>query len=533
VIETDDQTLEETRVMRNVQRLIGDAGATFANSFVNFSLCCPSRATFMTGKYMHNHGVQGNLFPTGGFARFEALHGDDNLAVWLQRAGYHTGMVGKYLNEYTGTPPVPPGWSEWYATSGRSQFVYDYSLDENGTTVDYGTRPTDFKQDVLTGKAVGFLDRAASAGEPFFLWLTYTAPHVGAPDPSPQPPSTCSHAAKPAPRHAHAFDSEPLPMTPNFNEADVSDKPAAVRKRPPLPSNAIANIQRRYRCELKSLLSVDDGVQRVIQTLRASGELSNTYVIFTSDNGFFHGEHRVPTGKTRIYEESIRVPLLMRGPGIPRGVEVRDLAINADLAPTIVAATGANPGVQMDGQSLLPAAEHPGVERGRELLVEQRNFQAIRTQRYIYVRYDSGERELYNLHEDPYELRDRSNAGGLADVRRRLSSRLVDLQGCKGNTCRTKPHVRLRLRFRSGLDRGRRCVRGPLRARLGGPNRGGVAKVEYYVRGKLAASSSSLPFKRRLSLKRFHHRRKTRLRARVRMIDGRQLTVERHVRACR
>jgi N-acetylglucosamine-6-sulfatase len=135
VIETDDQTVESMRVMDNVDALIGDKGATFGNSFVNHSLCCPSRATFLTGQYEHNHGVVGNEAPDGGFDRFQALHGNNNLAVWLRRAGYYTAMIGKYLNGYANQPPVPPGWTEWYAAAPRDQVVYDYPLNENGTLV--------------------------------------------------------------------------------------------------------------------------------------------------------------------------------------------------------------------------------------------------------------------------------------------------------------------------------------------------------------------------------------------------------------
>jgi hypothetical protein len=164
VITTDDQTLESMRVMDNVNSLIGDQGATFDNSFVNYSLCCPSRATFLTGQYSHNHRVLDNKEPAGGFTRFEALHGDNNLAIWLQNAGYYTAMIGKTLNGYPGDV-VPDGWSEWYAGAPNDQSVYDYTMNENGTMVSYGHAVTDFKQDVLTDKAVDFVDRVAQGVE--------------------------------------------------------------------------------------------------------------------------------------------------------------------------------------------------------------------------------------------------------------------------------------------------------------------------------------------------------------------------------
>jgi N-acetylglucosamine-6-sulfatase len=439
VIESDDQTVESMRVMNNVNSLIGDQGATFKNNFVNYSLCCPSRATFLTGQYEHNHGVLGNTPPNGGFGRFEALHANNNLAVWLQDAGYYTGMIGKYLNGYSNNPPVPPGWSEWHAAAPNDQGVYDYTLNENGELVHYGQTPADFKQDVLTGKAVDFVDRRAHKPKPFFLWLTYTAPHAGGPDPNPNPPFNCGGTAKPAPRHAHAFDSEPLPRPPNFNEADVSDKPANIRDLPRLTASQITDIQRKYRCRLESILSVDEGVKAIIDQLRIKGELAHTLLIFTSDNGFFHGEHRIPGGKTRIYEESIRVPLEMRGPGIPRGVDVSDLSINADLAPTIVDVANASPALVMDGRSLIGVAQNPGIESGRELLIEEPSFEAIRTERYKYAEYNTGEKELYDLQQDPFELQNLHADPAYASVEARLAARLHNLQNCAGFSCRTHP----------------------------------------------------------------------------------------------
>ena len=451
VIETDDQTVESMRVMENVNSLIGNRGATFTNSFVNYSLCCPSRATFLTGQYAHNHGVLGNTPPDGGFVRFEDLHGDNNLAVWLQDAGYYTAMIGKYLSGYANNPAVPPAGRSGtrpLRRCGRTPnafMAYNYTLNENGTRVQYGHDPADFKQDVLTRKAVNFVNRRAPKAQPFFLWLTYTAPHVGGPDPNPQPPFDCKDAAKPAPRHAHAFDSEPLPRPPNFNEADVSDKPAEIRNRSRLTAGEIATIQRLYRCELESLLSVDEGVKKVVDALQARGELGDTLLAFTSDNGFFHGEHRIFQGKQRIYEESIRVPLEMRGPGIPPGVTISDLSINADLAPTIVELSNANPGLVMDGRSLIPIAQQPGIATGRRLLIENPafkevpSFKAIRTQRYIYAEHGSGEKELYDLQTDPFELQSRHNSPAYNSVKAQLANRLHQLQNCAGADCWAQP----------------------------------------------------------------------------------------------
>ncbi|MGH2966439.1 MAG: sulfatase family protein [Solirubrobacterales bacterium] len=435
VIETDDQTVESMKMMQNVNSLIGAQGATFTNSFVNYSLCCPSRATFLTGQYAHNHKVWSNTPPSGGFSRFESLHASNNLAVWLSSAGYYTAMIGKYLNKYENQPPIPPGWTEWHAVAPDDQTVYDYTLNNNGVLTHYGDTAWDYKQDVLTRKAVNFVDRRARKPRPFFLWLTYTAPHVGLPNPSPLPPSDCRGTAKPASRDAHAFDSEPLPMPPSFNEADVSDKPPAVRKLPLLDDAQIADIQRRYRCELESLRSVDDGVKQVIDALAAKDDLDNTLIIYTSDNGYFHGEHRIPVGKTRIYEESIRVPLEMRGPGIPQGVSLNPPVINADLAPTIVDAADVTPGLDMDGHSLLPVIQHPATDRNRDLLIEEPDVKAIRTPRYLYAEYGHGEQELYDLLHDPYELQSLDKSAAYASVKSTLRFRLHQLEGCAGPSC--------------------------------------------------------------------------------------------------
>jgi N-acetylglucosamine-6-sulfatase len=411
--------------------------------------------------------------------------------------------------------------------------VYDYSLNENGTVVDYGQDVADFKQDVLTGKALDFIDRRAPKPKPFFLWLTYTAPHAGGPNPNPQPPSDCSNTAKPAPRHAHSFDSEPLPMRPNFNEADVSDKPAEISGRPLLDAPGIANVTRSYRCRLESVLSVDEGVKRIIGALKATGDLHNSYVIFTSDNGFFAGEHRIPGGKKHIYEESIRVPLVMRGPGISPGAKVRDLAINADLAPTIVGGTGAHAGVVMDGRSLLPLAQHPSVERGRELLIEEPTFEAIRTQRYMYAEHDTGERELYDLKGDPFELQSLHESPAYAGVKARLANRLHNLEHCAGRSCRRHPRLAMRIRHRNGHRHGHRCALGPIRAAVRGKDVHAVAKAEFYVGAKRVAVDSRAPFRHKLPQRLFARHGKTRVRARATMIDGRRMTIDRKIRACR
>jgi N-acetylglucosamine-6-sulfatase len=447
VIMTDDQTVESMRVMPQTVQLIGSAGVTFANNMVTYALCCPSRATFLTGQYPHNHGVRNNTPPEGGYAK---LDHSNTLPVWLQAAGYVTGHVGKYLNRYGSVDPleIPPGWSEWYAAIGSSAEKYfDYMLNENGTIVSYGSSPEEYQTDVYTAKAVDFIQRHAASGEggltPFFLFVGYAAPHVGTPI---EPGDPSMGTPVPAPRHKGRFANQVLPATPAFNEADMSDKPASMRRRPLLTSTQVSEIGETYRQRLESLLAVDEGVQQIVGALGNAGVLENTLFIFTSDNGFYHGEHRIDFGKVLPYEPAVKVPLLIRGPGIPAGRRVSALVANIDLAPTIVAAAGATPGRVMDGRSLNPfltdgqTAWFSG-NGPRHVLVEDSQvgtaatrFWSIKRAAYVYTEYDNGNRELYDLRVDSAQVASRHADAGYAKVRRQLATRLAAIKACSGPT---------------------------------------------------------------------------------------------------
>jgi arylsulfatase A-like enzyme len=438
VIMTDDQTVESLRVMANVKRLIGDRGTTFVNNFVTFSLCCPSRATFLTGQYNHNNGVMGNRLPEGGY---EALDHTNTLPVWLQRAGYYTVHLGKYLNGYGRADPreIPPGYSEWHGSVDPSTYrFYGYTLNENGTLRTYERA---YQTDLYARKAVHIIGRLAPQAQPFFLWLAFLAPHSGGPR---EPDDPVGHATPvPAPRHRNDFADEPLPRPPGFNERNVSDKPVGIRRRPLLTRDRIRKIREGYQQRLESLLAVDEAVAEVVAALRRSGELDDTVIVFTSDNGFFHGEHRVPAGKVLLYEPSIRVPLIVRGPGVPAGLRIRRHVANIDLAPTIVDVAGATPGRVLDGRSLLPLLRNPSMPLGRDLLIErgpgEGDFRAVRAPRYLYAEYANGERELYDLRRDPFQLRSRHRDPDYAAVRRDLAARLAWLRDCAGLQCRTRP----------------------------------------------------------------------------------------------
>jgi N-acetylglucosamine-6-sulfatase len=448
VMLTDDQTLESMRVMAGVRSQLGAAGTTFERSFVSNALCCPSRATLYTGQYTHNHGVIGNRPPEGGYGRLDK---SEWLPVWLQRAGYRTVHIGKFMNRYgQDSPPteVPPGWDEWYTSVDPSTYRFmNYELNENGVVRSYSAYSTD----EYSERAANAVRRLAPSEQPFFLSVAYLAPHNGSPRDPDDPAGLAT--PMPAPRHRDLFANEPLPVTPAFNEADVSDKPSFVRRRPRLSAERVAAVTENYRQGLESLLAVDEGVVRVVDALRSAGELENTLILFTSDNGYFYGEHRVPNGKVMVYEPSIRVPLILRGPGVPAGRRRRQLVTNADLAPTILDAAGAQPAGRVpDGRSLFPLLRDRGLEWGRELLVEGAPgyqavaYAALRNDRFVYAEHDNGERELYDLREDPHELDNVVGDARYAAIEARLAERLAALYACAGRACWRGPRLRLALR---------------------------------------------------------------------------------------
>jgi N-acetylglucosamine-6-sulfatase len=461
VLLTDDQTLESMRVMAGVRAELGAAGTTFERSFVSNPLCCPSRATLYTGQYTHNHDVIGNRPPDGGYGRLDK---NEWLPVWLQRAGYHTVHIGKFMNGYgQDSPPteVPPGWNEWYTSVDPSTYRFTgYELNENGVVTAYPTYSTD----EYSQRAVDAVARLAPSDQPFFLSVAYLAPHSGSPADPDDPAGLIT--PMPAPRHRDRFAAEPLPPSPAYDEADVSDKPSFIRRLPRLPAERQAAIREMYQQELESLLAVDEGIVRVVGALRAAGELENTLIVFTSDNGFFHGEHRVPYGKVMVYEPSIRVPLILRGPGVPAGQRRPQLVTNADLAPTILDAADAVPAVRVpDGRSLFPLLRDRGLAWGRELLVEGAPgfravaYAALRNDRFVYAEHDNGERELYDVRSDPHQLENLIGERPYAAIEGRLAERLAALHACIGRACWRGPRLRIAMRGCRPVVRGEPLVR--------------------------------------------------------------------------
>ena len=408
LIVTDDQRLEMLSAMPNVRRMLVDKGVTFENAFAVNPLCCPSRATILTGRYSHSTGVYTNGPPLGtkedgGFWAFED---ESTVATWLDDAGYRTALVGKYLNGYRRDVAtyVPPGWDHWVgqfdrpATRAIDGSYYTYSLSVNGEVKDFGTDPSDYGTDVLGRHAARFI---RSTGAPLFLYFTPFAPHT---------------PAIPAPRHRDAFGDLPRSRPTSFNELDVSDKPAWVRRLSPLTRDERRAIDVQRLRMYRTLLAVDDAVARIVRALRDTERLHDTLIVFMSDNGYMLGEHR-RTKKRDPYEESIRVPLVMRYDDATDGAMTDEhLVGNVDIAPTIADVTGV-PTPGFEGASVAPFLYSAPVQWREELLLEHKHeavvptYCGIRSERYAYVAYETGDvddEELYDLELDPFQLDNRA-----------------------------------------------------------------------------------------------------------------------------
>ena len=458
VITTDDQSLADLAFMPATRQLLGSQGVTF-RGLSPHPLCCPARAEILTGQYAQNNGVYSNGGPNGGY---QSLDTSWTLATWLHDAGYQTAFFGKFLNGYsrddvdgllTGEDEIPPGWDKWHPTVDG---IYDYNdftvLGDHGLLVDH---VDDYQTDVFADLSVDTIRSMAApqidgtAHKPFFLWTSFVAPHVAC---QPEYGPRCWRAPPAADRHAGLFADEVPPSfsDPAFNEADVSDKSSFVRALPLFTARQRDGIANLHRMRLRALQSVDEAVGRMVRTLKTSGELDNTLVVFTSDNGYLLGEHRIK-GKNEPFEPALQVPFLMRGPGVPQGVTVPKLATTIDIAPTVAAAAGVDPGVNangqgVDGRNLLRVAN--GGSSWSTLLIQGSAnasyedttpwyFRGVRTARYTFVRYPlTGERELYDRSRDPSQLTNVFRDARYADVRDALLARFAALKDCSGSTCR-------------------------------------------------------------------------------------------------
>lgn len=475
---TDDMDYSELQFMPKTRRLIGEPGVEFTNSFVSLSLCCPSRAAILRGQFAHNNGVVGNSMPYGGFEKFN-LSGQESstVATWLQSAGYRTAMIGKYLNGYptpaAGESYIPPGWDYWFSPNGGLPYdQYNYTVNFNGSTLSFGARPWEHLNEVLTGRARRFIANMAAVApnRPYFLFVSPLLPHLPATVPA---------------RYETLFADAKVPRVPSFNEADMRDKPTYLRNRPLLTDEQIADTDAIYRQRLRATAALDDMVETLVEALRASGQLANTYVFFASDNGFHQGHHRMPSGKGRIYEEDIKVPLLVRGPGVGAGRRLPQLVANVDYAPTFAAIAGVPVPSFVDGRSLLPLLQGRTPARWRQsLLLESprysaedalpralplggpleppdpdqvhdavllqpdaatrgtaSNFDGLRTASgQTFALYGNGDGEYYDLGVDPYQLSNRygSMSPTLKDA---LTRQLEQLRTARGQALRTAEEV--------------------------------------------------------------------------------------------
>ena len=514
VIQTDDETLDqlytvfnaggvEVPAMPNTLAMIAGRGITFNRYYVSYPLCCPSRVSLLTGRYAHNHNVRGNVQPNGGYTGFKARGAfTHNLATWLQGAGYRTIHIGKFLNGYGDDPydkgtDEPPGWNAWHTVlnADTHHYFYGYTLNDNGSldgpfgdpgswdTREYGERdyfgcptstiedkPCFYETDVLSRIAYEELS-GTPPEQPFYLQLDYTAPHGDFRRPA---------GPEPAPRHYTLFDGAPYPHSreQGFNEGNVNDKPRFIREAPYLSLNDIHTYRVYYQKALASLRAVDDGVKTVLDTLGSVHRLRNTYVIFTSDNGFFYGEHRLTGGKFLAYEPATHLPLVMRGPGIKPGASTGQLASQIDLAPTILELAGVKADKSLDGTSLVPFFRDPSLRTRRPLLFESfvetndvqangeapdqqtpvytptarrasaspsahasiiappKDYEGIRLGPYKYIEWPDGEKELYDITKDPYELNNIVRQPNYFPIRAFLHAQLIRLETCVGHTCR-------------------------------------------------------------------------------------------------
>lgn len=445
-------------------------GESFSNFFVSNSLCCPSRTTILRGEYSHNTLIYNNVPMTGGFQKFYALQEENStVATWLHAAGYRTALIGKYLNGYplsASATYVPPGWDDFVSpvdSPGYSE--YNYTLNVNGKLKKFGDKSSDYGTKVYGSYAAAFIKKSLRDHVPFFLFLAPVAPHT---------------PAVPARQDLRKFPNLRAPRTASFNEADVSDKPKFVALHPLLNKRKIAALDKLYRKRIQSLQAVDRMVGDLKSQLETSGALENTFLFFSSDNGFHLGQHRLDAGKITAYDEDIHVPLIVRGPRVPKNGVISALALNTDLAPTWLEMARVQVPELSDGRSLVPlwSSDPPpsswrnqfALEYGAPLnsdsganspilnptnqgagfeeppdsfdttvnnssLLSVPAFRGFRTNRYKFVHYATGEMEFYDLQADPNELQNLAKTLPQSFVTA-LMERLNALEECAGPSCR-------------------------------------------------------------------------------------------------
>lgn len=427
----DDMDARMVEDLPRLSSLLADRGLSFSSAYTAAPVCCPARASFLRAQYPHNTGVLANGPPQGGYGAFRGGGLEaSTVAIWLQDAGYRTGLIGKYLNDYEKSPKrVPPGWNDWFVYAGDGKYT-NYAVSDKGKLRQYGEkkkRNKDYQTDVLTRKAVSFIN-ATPETQPLFLFLAPSAPH---------------EPAMPAGRHKKTdVTRSQAPRVPSFDEADVSDKPGFWKNRASLHPSRIRDIDHLYVKQLKSMFAVEDMIQDVLDTLAAKNRLDNTYLFFASDNGYHHGEHRIGLDKNSPFEESTRTPLMVIGPGVPSGLATDALVSLIDLGPTFAELAGVNPPAFVDGRSLAPLLDGNPPAGWRDALVSELlkgpagGFRLLRTGSHAYTAYGNGEHELYDLRVDPYQL-DNIAASAPPALLGDLQARLSALATCGGDTAVT------------------------------------------------------------------------------------------------
>jgi len=444
MITVDDAAQKDMRFLPHVQHLMADEGTTLTNGLAPTPICVPARASLVSGQYSHNHGAV-TINGTGG--GFKAFKDDDTLPVWLQRAGYDTMFIGKYLNGYgeDGSQTyVPPGWSDWRATVDPSTYNFVRpTVNDNGTDRTYH----EYSSDLFSDLTVDMLTNPERQQKPWYLWVNYVAPHTGGPD-APDDPDVVHPEDKspiktttPAPRDNNTFDWLNLPRTADMFEKDVSDKALVRAVREPVPGYRRQEMKEARQQRIEALQSVDRAVARTVRTLRQTGQLDNTYIVFTSDNGYVLGEHNL-NGKLWYFREIVGIPMYVRGPGIAKGVTSKTPVTNADWAPTLAALAGAHPKTRVvDGTNVLPWLR-TGASR-RVVPIEGYPVQGGTTPLYTgvvvgpwtYVQNKAGRAELYDRTVDPWQLnnlrKDPRYRPQLKELRK-LTRKYAD---CAGHQC--------------------------------------------------------------------------------------------------
>ena len=544
VIMTDDQAAADLSAMPNTASLLTAQGALFQNAVDSFPLCCPSRATFISGQYAHNHGVGGNFFPYGWYGMSNRAN---TLPAWLKASGYYTAAVGKWLNGYgagkstdkdsDGNPlttngEIPAGFDNWNGALDVSAYDYfNFKLNQNGKVNSWGDSkyaqalvdfaeiqvippasksistvlnwsakyfkgsPSDpttygyqgatgcdsaskrfttkgcYSPDVTAGISDSIIKSQRTSSKPFFLWWSPAAPHREdvnggirngyrnnvhyrgtASNPKVEDTTKLVPDPRPAPRYASTkWDWTKITGKPNYDAAPTN-KPI---KQQLIMANPMSTIDRtrlevNYSGRLSSLKAVDDGVKKILDTLKATKQLDNTLILFTSDNGWLQGEHRIPGDKYLPYEESIRITFIMKGPGIPKNRKVTNLVSNIDFAATLLDVAKATPGRVLDGMSLIGLAKGTANPTPRAIALEataplfadasmpqqwDQPYKGVRTDRWKYVEWGTGEKELYDLQADPYELTNLADNSLYAAIQSALAAKMNALKDCAGANC--------------------------------------------------------------------------------------------------